>query len=221
MYTLIKSYLEDRYQRVKFNNELSNWDTVNIGVPQGSVLEPLFFLIYTNDLPSVIPCTLSNKNPSIILFADDTSVIISEPCLMNFERNLNIVFKTIRMWFNSNLLSLNFDTAYYMEFLTKNKSLNKINIEHDNKMIIQTNFVKFLGITVDNTLSWKQHVDTITSKLNKACYIIRRTKLYLSHNVLKMVYYALFHSVMSYGLIFGELQPIVSVYSNYRSEPLE
>ena len=59
-----------------------------------------------------------------------------------------------------------------------------------------------MGITVDNTLSWKQHIDAIIPKLNKACYIIRRLKLYLSNTVLKMVYYAFFHSVMSYGLIF-------------------
>jgi hypothetical protein len=67
---------------------------------------------------------------------------------------------------------------------------------------MQTNFVKFLGITIDNTLSWKQHIDTITPKLNKTCYIIRRSKLRLSHIALKMVCYAFFHSVMSYGLIF-------------------
>ena len=59
-------------------------------------------------------------------------------------------------------------------------------------MILQTHFVKFLGITVDNTLSWKQHIYTITLKLNKACYIIRRAKLYLSNEALKMVYYAFF-----------------------------
>jgi hypothetical protein len=122
--------------------------------------------------------------------------------LLKFERNLSKVFKIIKTWFNSNLLSLNLDKTYYMQFLTKNKSINKINIEKDNKIITQTNFVKFLGITVNNTLSWKQHIDTITPKLNKAFYIIRRSKLYLSHDVLKMVYYAFFHSVMSYGLIF-------------------
>jgi hypothetical protein len=60
-----------------------------------------------------------------------------------------------------------------------------------------------LGITVNNTLSWKQHTDTITPKLNKACYIIRRSKLYLSIDALKMVYCPFFHSVMSYGLNFG------------------
>ena len=63
-------------------------------------------------------------------------------------------------------------------------------------------FVEFLGVTVNNTLSWKQLIDTITSKLNKACYLIRRSKLYLSSDALKMEYFAFFHSVMSYGLIF-------------------
>jgi hypothetical protein len=59
-----------------------------------------------------------------------------------------------------------------------------------------------VGVTVDNTLAWKQHIDTITPKLNKACCIIRRSKLYLSNVALKMVFCAFFHSVMSYGLIF-------------------
>ena len=84
---------------MKFNNKLSEWDNINRGVPQGSILWPLFFLLYTNDLPSVMPHTICNKNSSIVLFADDTCEIISEPCLMNFERKLNIVIQ-IMEWFN-------------------------------------------------------------------------------------------------------------------------
>jgi hypothetical protein len=94
--------------------------------------------------------------------------------------------------FNSNHLLLSFDETYCIQFITKNKYLNKINIEPDNKIILQTNFVKFLGVTVDNTLSWKKHIDTTTPKLNKACYIIRRSKLCLSNDALKMIYYAFF-----------------------------
>ena len=113
MYILIKSYLENRHKRMKFNNKLSKWDKINIGIPQGSIFGPLFSLIYINDLPSVISYTVSNKNSSIVLFADDTSVIISEPCLMNFERKLNIVFQIMKEWFNSNSLLLNFDKTLY------------------------------------------------------------------------------------------------------------
>jgi hypothetical protein len=108
-----------------------------------------------------------------------------------------------------------------MQFITKNKSLKSIHVEYDNKSILQTNFEKFLGITLDNTFSWKQHIDAITPKLNKACYILRRLKLYLSNAALKMVYCALFYSVMSYGLIFGETLLIVNGCLNYRSELLE
>ena len=67
---------------------------------------PLFFSIYINDLPSVIPYTVSNKNSSIVLFADDMNVIISEPYIMNFERKLNIVFQIMKEWFSSKFLSL-------------------------------------------------------------------------------------------------------------------
>jgi hypothetical protein len=109
-----------------------------------------------------------------------------------------------------------------MQFITKNKSLHKINIEYDNTIIIRTSFVKLFSITVDNTLTWKQHIDTIIPKLNNACYIIRSSKLYLSHAALKIMYYAFLHSVMSCGLIFwGKIQPILSVYSNYRRQLLE
>jgi hypothetical protein len=100
-----------------------------------SLKDQLFFLIYINDIPSVIPYALPNKNSSTVLFADDTSVIIGEPCLMNFERKLNIVFQIMKEWFNSNFLSLNFDKTHYMQFIIKNKFLNKINIEHDNKIL--------------------------------------------------------------------------------------
>jgi len=88
-----------------------------------------------------------------------------------------------------------------MQFINKNKISNNTNIEYDNKLITQTNFVKFLGVMVDK-LSWKQYTDTIIPKLNKACFIIRRLKLYLTNYTLKMVYYAFFHPIMSYNLIF-------------------
>ena len=93
------------------------------GCPSRISLGTVFFLIYINDLPSVIPYTLSNKNSSIVLFADDTSVIISEPCLMNFERKLNIVFQIMKEWFNSNFLSLNYSRSMIKEQQSKNTTI--------------------------------------------------------------------------------------------------
>jgi hypothetical protein len=89
-----------------------------------------------------------------------------------------------------------------MQFLTKNNLANRLCIEYDNKSLLECNDVKCLGITLDNIISWKKHIDTITGKLNKACYIIRKRKLYLSNDALKMVYFAFFHSILSCGLIF-------------------
>jgi hypothetical protein len=74
MYALIESYLENRYQRVKFNNKLSKWRKINKDVPQGSIVGPLLFVIYINDLPSFIQC-FGPLGTSIVLFANDTSVI--------------------------------------------------------------------------------------------------------------------------------------------------
>jgi hypothetical protein len=99
---LITSYPNDRYQKVVIDNRKthnstsSEWEIIKHGVPQGSILGPLFFLVYVNDLPKVI-----------ILYADDTSVTISNPSLQDLEINMNKLFVDINEWFKTNLLSLN------------------------------------------------------------------------------------------------------------------
>jgi len=104
-YKLLKSYLKGRYQRVVFNNysssSCSNWDEITRGISQGSILGPLLFLLYINDLPQT-----TNDNSKIVLFADDTSMIISNPNLLNFEKKgVNKIIQDINEWFNTNLLS--------------------------------------------------------------------------------------------------------------------
>jgi len=111
---LLWSYLSDRYQRVLVHNSSSNattfseWGKIKHGVSQGSILGPLFFLIYINDLPNTIADPLK-----LILFADDTSIIIINPSPSKFKEDINNIIDNINDWLKGNSLSLNFDKTYF------------------------------------------------------------------------------------------------------------
>ena len=89
-----------------------------------------------------------------------------------------------------------------MQFQSKNTSTTAINVDYNNKIKSNSTNLKFLGLVIDNTLSWKSHVEMITPKLNQASFMIRITRSVLSLELLKMIYYAYFHSVVAYGLVF-------------------
>jgi len=102
--TFIESYLTNRYQKVTlnktdYNNNTSEWVRINCGVPQGAILGPLLFLIYINDLP-----TLINKDNNILLYANDTSVVITDNNTDDFNLHANMLFNDINTWFKNNLL---------------------------------------------------------------------------------------------------------------------
>jgi hypothetical protein len=118
--TLIESYLTGRYQKVTLNtnttsNSSSKWELIKNGVLQGSILGPLFFLFYINDLPKII-----TKNNSIVLFADDASLLITDCNKLDLNTNINQSLHNIISWFNISLLVLNFNKTHYLEFRMKN-----------------------------------------------------------------------------------------------------
>jgi hypothetical protein len=118
--TLIESHLTGKYQRVALNNITNNnssskWELLKCGMPRGSILGPLFFLIYINDLPTIV-----NNNNNMVLFADDTSIIITDTHQRDFNINANQTFQDINTWFKVNLLTLNLNKTQYLEFRTKN-----------------------------------------------------------------------------------------------------
>jgi hypothetical protein len=163
------------------------------GVPQGSILGPLFFLIYINDLPNII------ADPSKpILFADDRNIIITNPSPSKFKEDIN----NINNWFRCNSLSLNFNKTYFLQFRPKNSYEIDIKISCHNKLIKETKNTKFLGLDIDSSLSWKNHIDQITFKLSRACYAIRYVKNFMSQDTLRAIYFSYFHSILSYGIIF-------------------
>jgi len=199
---LMRSYLDHRYQIVviKDNGTIkltSEWEPVKHGVPQGLILGPLLFLVYINDLSRTI-----NGVADLILFTNDMSIVISYINLEEFKRNINLVMNQTINWFQSNFLSLNCNKTHLLQFLTTKQNEMKIQIMVSNSIITNIDSTKFLGLTIDSTLSWREHISCLTSKLNKACYTIRAIKPFMTLNVLRTVYFSYFHSVMSYRVIF-------------------
>jgi len=137
-----------------------------------------------------------------VLFADDTSMIITNPNPLNFEKSVNKIIQDINEWFNTDLLSLNLDKTHFIHFVTKNSSSIDFNFICGNKKIANVHNTKFLGLTLDNTLSWRTDIDTIIPYISSATFALRVVKPFLSLDSLKTVFYSYFHSVMTYGLIF-------------------
>jgi hypothetical protein len=114
---------------------------------------------------------------------------------------------------HSNFLTLNCNKTHFLQFLTKKQNVTKIQVVSSNSVITNTNSTKILGMTIDSTLSWKEHIFYLTSRLNNACYTIRVIKPFLSLNVLKTVYFSYFHLVMSCGVIFwGNSHPSNNIF---------
>jgi len=200
VYNLVKSYFDGRYQNVILihNNGIeSTWEKVKQGVPQGSILGPIFFLIYINDLPNL--ATIGTK---ILLYADDTSIIITSPNLENFETKMDKIFGDINNWFKVNQLILNYNKTHYLQFNMKNSWDYDLKLNYQGNYIKSSSNTKFLGLIIDDSLSWKAHIDQMMSKFNTACFVIRTIQAIMSPETLRMVCFAYIHSIMSYGIIF-------------------
>lgn len=197
----IKNYLTDRKQYVAFNKTSSAYSNITCGVPQGSILGPLLFLLYINDLP------LSSPSSHFIIFADDTNILFSHKDAIELEKLINIELKEISNWFKLNKLSLNIDKTNFMIFKNKhnNKPTPDFKIQIDNKHIEKVNTTKFLGVLIDNNLTWKAHTSHITKIVSKYNGIIRKVRPFLTSKSLHTLYNTLVLPYLTYcTLVWGD-----------------
>jgi hypothetical protein len=180
--------LAGRKQRVELKsnsaqNYLSKWEIVKQGVPHRSLLGPLLFNTYINDLPLGV-----NTKLDAIMFADGTSVLISHKHFNKFKNAFNTVLNHITNWFHAIQLILNMDTTNIVNFTPTNIRVvcNPLTIEYDGKVLTEVTNFKFLGLHIDNHLNWRRHMEQILPKLSAACYTIRQLSHVLNIAVLKM-----------------------------------
>ena len=203
-----KSYLSGRQQFVSINGENSDPTTIKHGVPQGSVLGPLLFLLYINDLHICI------KNSTSFHFADDTNLLYIPP---NKPRNRNIVrllnndLKSLNNWLMANKISLNSTKTELIIFRKKNVPIPNLKLKLNGVELKPKHEIKYLGITIDEHLTFKTHINVMNSKLKRANTLLALSRHYLPSSLLKQIYYSQFHSHLSYGCqVWGQTPALIS-----------
>ena len=202
-----QSYLTNRYQYVDIDGVCSSMLPVKTGVPQGSVLGPLLFILYINDIPNAT----SKFHP--ILFADDTS-LISSLCSFNDTNNLNYdntlisnqindELNLVNEWLAINKLSLNIKKTRFMIFHYRQKNISNIipNISINNEAVEHTSNFNFLGLNIDDTLSWNKHIVSVSSKISRSLGVMSRLKRFLPTHILKHIYNSLIVPHIQYSML--------------------
>ena len=187
-----QSYLSDRNQYVTYNGTESSKRAIKCGVPQGSILGPLLFLIYINDLSKVCNYMMP------LLFADDTNLFASGLDVNKVQQEVEIELNQISEWLKIDKLSLNIKETHFIVFTNKNVLKPVLQISIDGHKIDETDRTKFLGVVIDSKLTWKHHISYITVKIAKGIGVITKARKLLDKDTLITLYYTFIYPYLCY-----------------------
>ena len=190
-FKLMQSYLSNRKQCTVINKVKSSSHGVTHGVPQGSTLGPLLFLIYINDLPKV-------SNLKVRLFADDAILTLGDKDEKNLQHIMNDQLTKIDDWTKINQLTINYKKTNFMIFTRKKKISSPLSIRIGQNIINHKTNVKYLGVVIDEKMSWKNHVNYLCSKLAKGCWTISKLRNYVDLHTSRILYYSLIYPHLQY-----------------------
>lgn len=204
----VESFLSNRKIIVKISEVQSDIQDINIGTPQGSVLGPLIFLLFVNDLPDHI------TQGKVFMYADDTTIVLSDETPLGIELKVNKLLLEFSDWCQKNRLIINYEKTLCIEFLNKHRvTQNNFNFLFNNHTVKTDNSAVFLGITLDTHLVWDQHIEKVATKLNKSLYVITSLKNCLNTSALINIYYCFVYSAIAYNIIvWGQSKDISRIF---------
>jgi hypothetical protein len=197
---LFESYLSHRKQCVEINSVkqgiyVSTTREIEYGVPQSSILGPILFSLFINDLP------LNVMGSKIVLFTDDTNILVSEANMSNLQSKLNNVMNELQTWLTLNSLVVNVQKTLVMSFRTaQNKKPVLPQVIFEGRDIPYDTETKFLGVYINENMKRNSHIKYLSSKLNTSSYVINSLKNVMSPYVLRTIYFSCFHVLVRYGL---------------------
>ena len=196
---LVKSFFTNRKQYVEIEDTKSKMLDISIGVPQGSILGPLLFIIYINDF------ALSSEKFKFVMYADDITFTSALETFSTNELNgntassINIELNKISEWLKLNRLTINVQKTKYMFFKTSKKTAQTLLLQMDNKMIDKVLDFNFFGIHF-NEQNWKSHIDKLSVKCCRSLGILNRHKIILPLNITIILYNSLMLPHLNYGM---------------------
>ena len=195
-----RSYLTGRKQFVSINGSNSDLSAIEFGVPQGSVLGPLLFLIYINDLHFSIKYSITRH------YADDTCLLIKNKSLKQLKKQLNIDLKILTSWLKANKIALNASKTEILIFRNPKKPINyDLKLSLDGNRLYPSKYVKYLGVLIDPHLNWSYHTKILAPKLSRAAGMLAKMRHYVTPEILRNLYFGIFSSLMTYGAqIWGQ-----------------